>query len=124
MELTNIPDMKAFKLYIENLMKNYGKSYGPVATGAEIVNNNGSLTLVWSHSREPVNIMHTDLFQYSYIWRMVEGNRLFFEPYNFNSAGGDSYYKPPFQLRIWLYDDSSFEFVCMKEGDETFDLHE
>ena len=47
-----------------------------------------------------------------------QDNYLFLEPKQFEDDE-DIYRQelPPFHLKPWLYEDSSYEFACMKEGE-------
>ena len=120
MELHDASDFNAFQFYINHLTKKESKSSGFVATGAEVVEVElGVLGLVWGHSGRLVDVREGGLFKPAtgYHWDLVQGNYLFLEPKQF-SEEEDIYRQdwPPFHLKPWLYEDSSYEFACMKEG--------
>ena len=117
-ELHTREDFNAFQAYIFNLMDDYGKSTGLVATGAEVVSfTNDTLGIVWGHSKAPVDVSEHGQFKPSlgYYWNVNTVNFLMLQPTNFIKTtylGGN----PTFYLYPWLYNDGSYEFACMRDG--------
>ena len=100
-------------------MKTFGKSYGWVATGAEVRNYGGTLRLIWGHSNQPVDVSDGGPFRPRnghFYWDMRDNHFLFFEIHNFDSNNRYLYNRPTEHLKPWVYTDSSYEFVCMKDG--------
>ena len=102
-------------------MEHFGKSYGWVATGAEVRDYGGQLRLIWGHSNSPVDVTDGGLFKPwngKYHWDLKSSHFLFLEPVNHYGSSSSSYLQdvPTEHIKPWLYSDSSYEFVCMKDG--------
>ena len=99
-------------------MTNNGKSTGFIATGAELINIDGTHALIWGHSREPVDVREGGMFRPNsgYQWDVVDNHYLFLEPKQHSSQLPYRQNWPPFHLKPWLYSDNSYEFACMKTG--------
>ena len=117
-ELHTREDFNAFQAFLFNLMDQFGKSSGYVATGAEIVQfTNNTVGIVWGHSKAPIDVDEDGLFKpfLGYYWDVKIGNNLMLQPVNFK-PGTYLAGNPTFYLKPWLYPDGSFEFACMRDG--------
>ena len=77
MELHDASDLNAFQFYIYHLTKRESKSSGFVATGAEVIEVDEVLGLVWGHSGRLVDVREGGLFKPAtgYHWDLVQGRK-------------------------------------------------
>ena len=111
-------DYNALVYYVWKLMMYYGKSNSTViATGAQSLSNDTGYVLQWAKSKELVDYSKYGMIRpagNSTPTTQLPGQILFLQPVNFNKN-----YNPTFTLNGLLASDTSAEFICMKQGNDS-----